>query len=79
MGDDEIDQIFDTADADGNGYLEFNEFVAATMDHQKILSNENLQRAFDNFDTDGSGSISAEELKVAFSFGKGGALDEACQ
>jgi calcium-dependent protein kinase len=50
-------------DVDGNGFLEYTEFVAATMNRKKMLSMEQLKKAFSQFDLDGNGLISFDELK----------------
>ena len=40
------------------------EFLAATMDAQVFMREENLRAAFQMFDTDNSGKIDANEVKV---------------
>lgn len=50
-------------DFDNNGFIEFSEFVTASMDKRKMLSQDRLKAAFEIFDKDGSGSISMEEVK----------------
>ena len=45
------------------GFVDYSEFVLATMNRQKLLSREKLDSAFKAFDIDGSGTISADELK----------------
>jgi len=47
---DEVDQIMKKIDLDGNGYIDYNEFLVGFMNRNKILSNENLEKAFDSFD-----------------------------
>jgi calcium-dependent protein kinase len=37
-------------DLDGNGYIDYNEFLAATMNRSKLLSKNNLEIAFKTFD-----------------------------
>eukprot|EP00362_Geleiidae_sp_MMETSP1317_P002179 CAMPEP_0201284714 /NCGR_PEP_ID=MMETSP1317-20130820/82212_1 /ASSEMBLY_ACC=CAM_ASM_000770 /TAXON_ID=187299 /ORGANISM="Undescribed Undescribed, Strain Undescribed" /LENGTH=69 /DNA_ID=CAMNT_0047605935 /DNA_START=1075 /DNA_END=1284 /DNA_ORIENTATION=- len=54
------------ADTDNSGFVDYTEFVAATMDRHKLLSSKNLETAFNMFDKDGSGTITVEELKEAF-------------
>jgi calcium-dependent protein kinase len=47
MGDlaaeEEVDKIMKIADADGSGEIDYSEFVVATMDKRKLLSNEKLE------------------------------------
>jgi calcium-dependent protein kinase len=56
--------VLAAADTDGNGYLDYTEFIVATMDKNTLLSKKNMEAAFSAFDTDGSGSITIEELKT---------------
>lgn len=58
-----IDGIMHTLDTDNNGYVEFEEFVRASIDKEKLISEQNLKMAFDVFDRDKNGTISAAELK----------------
>ena len=60
----EVYQIMQSADLDKNGYIDYSEFVAATMNQRKMLSRKNLEHTFATFDTDGSGKLSLEEVKV---------------
>lgn len=66
--------MFAEIDTDGNGTIEYTEFVMATMNQQNIMSNEKLMQAFKMFDKDGSGTISAEEIRGVL--GSGGSLSE---
>jgi calcium-dependent protein kinase len=50
-------------DVDGSGFIDYTEFIAATINKQKILSKEKLEMAFKAFDLDGSGKIGIDELK----------------
>ena len=59
----------DVADIDGNGYIEYQEFIAATYSKQKILSEINLRKAFDMFDNDKDEKISSDELKLILGVG----------
>ena len=75
LTDEQIDDMFSQVDADGNGEIDYSEFVAATMNEKNLLSNNKLQTAFKMFDKDGGGSISTDEIKQVLSFGQN--LDEA--
>jgi len=66
----EVDRIMAIADADGSGEIDYSEFVVATINKRKLLSEEKLTAAFKLFDKDGSGSISAEEVKEVLGVGK---------
>jgi Ca2+-binding EF-hand superfamily protein len=37
-------------DLDGNGTIDYNEFLAATLNRSKLLSKQNLEAAFKTFD-----------------------------
>ncbi len=66
LNDDEWDSIIDSMDQDGDGKIDFDEFVTATFDRKKLLSKENIKKAFDMFDRDGSGTITKKELHDLF-------------
>jgi len=74
LSNEEIDDMFNQVDADGNGEIEYSEFVVATLNEKNLLSNNKLQTAFKMFDRDGGGSISVDEIKQVLSFGQN--LDE---
>jgi len=61
--------FFLAVDADKNGYLEYEEFIRACVDKEKLLNNNNLRFAFNFFDKDGSGSITCDEIKEVFCSG----------
>ena len=50
-------------DSDNNGFITFEEFLIASINKEKILTEKNLKMAFNVFDRDKSGGISHEELK----------------
>lgn len=66
----DIEKMFDSVDLDGSGYIDYSEFVIASMNEKQLLTNEKLQAAFKMFDKDNSGCISAAEIKEVLSFGK---------
>lgn len=59
----EVEKIMSEVDTDNNGFIDYTEFLKASLSQRTVMSSENLRRAFDLFDKDGSGSISAIELK----------------
>ncbi len=63
----EVDRIFKSIDVNNTGAIDFSEFLLATMNHKKILSEERLAQVFKIFDSDNSGSISKQEIKDFFS------------
>ena len=67
--DEYIEKIMKDVDTDGNGFIDYNEFLKATLDEQELYSKHNLKVAFDIFDLDHSGKISSNELQQIFSLG----------
>ncbi|WCJ35991.1 calcium-dependent protein kinase 1 [Euphorbia peplus] len=61
----EIKMLMEVADVDGNGTLNYGEFVAVTIHLQKMENEEHFRRAFMFFDKDGSGYIEIDELREA--------------
>lgn len=61
--DEEVNQMMQEIDVDGNGFIDYSEFILAQADKKRALSEVNLKAAFDRFDGDGNGSISIDELK----------------
>jgi calcium-dependent protein kinase len=55
-----------SVDTDKNGTIDYNEFLTATMDKEKLTSKINLELAFKSFDRDGSGKINLNEIKAIF-------------
>ncbi|OAY30978.1 calcium-dependent protein kinase 10 [Manihot esculenta] len=61
----EIKMLMEVADVDGNGVLDYGEFVAVTIHLQKMENDEHFRRAFMFFDKDDSGYIELDELREA--------------
>ncbi|KAJ4974260.1 hypothetical protein NE237_007434 [Protea cynaroides] len=59
----EMKLLMEVADVDGNGTLEYGEFVTVTIHLQKLENDEHIRRAFMFFDRDGSGYIEMDELR----------------
>ncbi|KAL9404796.1 hypothetical protein Peur_001768 [Populus x canadensis] len=61
----EAKQLMEAADADGNGIIDYDEFITATMHMNRMDREELLYTAFQHFDKDNSGYITTEELEQA--------------
>ena len=70
MAEEDVDKILKVADLDGNGEIEYSEWVVATMDKTNLLTDEKMKTAFNLFDKDGGGTISANELKEVLGVGR---------
>lgn len=62
--------MFNAADTDGSGSIDYSEWIAATINKKKVLTNEKLEYAFNLFDRNGNGSIDTEEVKTMLGIGK---------
>jgi calcium-dependent protein kinase len=58
-----IEDILEKCDADGNGYVDYTEFLTATINWKNSMSQNRLESAFEAFDLDNNGSISLSEIK----------------
>ena len=54
--------IFDKADTDGSGNIDFSEWCTATINQNQLLNEGNMRAAFALFDKDGGGTIEAAEI-----------------
>ena len=59
----QLDKIIKSMDFDNNGYIEYEEFIRATIPKENLFTDINLKTAFDMFDLDKNGSISLSEIK----------------
>mmetsp|Transcript_21075 Transcript_21075/g.20771 ORF Transcript_21075/g.20771 Transcript_21075/m.20771 type:complete len:96 (-) Transcript_21075:128-415(-) len=64
---DEIAEILKGVDIDNNGAINYTEFIAATLDQDKVVNEQmKMKDAFKVFDKDGDGQIDEEEMRAAF-------------
>jgi calcium-dependent protein kinase len=56
-GSDEIDELLFQADVDGNGTIDYIEFITATMHMNRMEREDHLYKAFEYFDKDKSGYL----------------------
>lgn len=61
----EIEEIMQSIDTDNNGAINYNEFLAATLNSKVSSDIDRITKAFEFFDLDGDGLISETELKNA--------------
>ncbi|KAM4628329.1 guanylyl cyclase-activating protein 3 [Polymixia lowei] len=61
-----VEQVFITFDMDGDGYIDFVEYIAAISLLLKGEINQKLKWYFKLFDQDGNGKIDKEELETIF-------------
>ena len=58
----ELNRIIKCMDFDGNGYIEYEEFIRVTLPKEQLFTDINLKNAFDLFDKDKNGTISMDEI-----------------
>ncbi|KAJ7950013.1 putative Calcium-dependent protein kinase [Quillaja saponaria] len=61
----EVQQLVEAADVDGNGTIDYIEFITATMDRHKLEKDDHLYKAFQHFDKESRGFITRVELETA--------------
>lgn len=61
----EVEEIISRIDQDKNEFIEYEEFIRATVDLDYLLTEENLMIAFKSFDDDGSGVLTQDEIILA--------------
>lgn len=57
-------RLMNDIDLDGNGVVDYEEFLAATVNMSNVHTDEKMMRAFAHFDSDNSGYITKDELVV---------------
>ncbi len=62
----EVNRLIEIIDVDGNGFIEYEEFLRACVDKKEILTENNLKYAFKFLDQNGSGKLNAQKILYAF-------------
>ena len=68
----EFEKLINRLDQDNSGFVEYEEFIRATIDTSSILTENNLKLAFAFFDKDNSGKLSVDEVKYVLGVSKDG-------
>jgi calcium-dependent protein kinase len=58
----EVNRLMSIIDVDGNGFIEYEEFLRAGLNKEKIITKENLETSFKLYDINKRGKINAQEL-----------------
>ena len=66
LSNEEMNDLFYKIDFNQDGKLNYTEFLAATVDKNKAVTQQNLKLAFHHFDVDNSGKITSENLLEVF-------------
>ena len=61
-----IDEIFKIIDKGNQGYIQYEEFLSACLQKDKILSEKNLLYAFNFIDKDSIGKLTIDSIKSSF-------------
>ena len=63
MKNEQLNKVIESIDFDGNGFIEYEEFIRVTLPKEQLFTEKNLKNAFDMFDLDKNGTISLNEFK----------------
>ena len=66
LSNEEIKKIIKEVDYQGNGKINYSEFMAATINVSSVLNESKMWALFKQFDTDDTGFITKENMKDAF-------------
>lgn len=58
-----VEQIFNSADTDGSGFIEYSEFLKCSGDISNLVSKQNLEKAFQMMDCDNNGKLNRKEIQ----------------
>lgn len=60
----DMETLIKRIDVDGDGEINYSEFLMASLNRTALITGERLENAFRRFDLDGNGEISVKELKA---------------
>ena len=63
------ESVFGRIDVDGSGEIDYSEWILATINKEKLLTEERIAQIFQLFDRDGGGTIDGAEIKQIISAG----------
>jgi len=61
LSDDEIEELLEFMDVDGDHMVDYHEFVIGTLEDKQMLTEAKLRAAFNFFDSDRNGHIDISE------------------
>ena len=61
--DEQIQNIFDALDSDGNNSIEYQEFLRALCNKETLYSDKNLKAVYNSMDTDKKGYVDMDDVK----------------
>jgi calcium-dependent protein kinase len=70
MTKEEAKKLFEEADTDHSGSIDYSEWLQATIDKKNLLNEKNLRNAFNAFDENGDGEIELDEIKKLLGSGQ---------
>jgi len=62
----QIDELFQKLDGNGDGTLDFSEFLVAAADRQTVLDRQHILAVFDEFDKSHTGELTWRDLQKVF-------------
>lgn len=59
----EVNNIFKLVDTDQSGKIDYSEWIVATIDKTKLITDEKMETAYDLFDKNDKGNIRTSDVK----------------
>jgi calcium-dependent protein kinase len=73
----DFEELIKSLDGDNNEYIEYEEFLRATVNADLLMTEKNMEMAFAHFDKDGSGKLSPDEIKFVLGVNETDKIKEA--